>query len=109
MLDTFHTAINAQSVGRGALVVTPGRDRTRTVMQVVAELNAFTVLFWITWIIVSTVVGYVVLIASDPGFGGTLDWVRSFLWGFGLPVTGQALQTLSLGSINTQFAITQSH
>jgi hypothetical protein len=107
LLDQFHTAVSAQSAGRRGLMVTPGQERARTGIQVVAEMRAFTGLFWVAWVLISTIVGYMTLIATDPGYGGTLDALKSLLFGFGLPMAGQAFQQLSLGTVATQFGVTR--
>jgi hypothetical protein len=107
LLDQFHTAVSAQSAGRQGLMVTPGQERARTGIQVVAEMRALTGLFWVAWVLISTIVGYMTLIATDPGYGGTVDALKSLLFGFGLPMAGQAFQQLSLGTVATQFGVTR--
>ena len=43
---------------------------------------------------------------AGSGFGTVADYLRCLLWGFGLPVAGQGLQTLTMSSVNTQLGVT---
>jgi hypothetical protein len=80
-----------------------------TVMSVFVHIELFTALFWIVWAILAVLIGGLVLILPNPGFGGVLDYARCFLWGFGLPVAGQSIQQLTMSSINSGFGVSISH
>jgi hypothetical protein len=105
LLDKFTAAART----RGAdVAIAAGRDKPRTSLQLLAEIDAISLTFWAIWAILATLSGYLVLIAYDPGFGGSVDYVRCIFWGFGLPVAGQSLQQLTLGTVNTQLGVTVS-
>jgi len=79
---------------------------TTTSYSVRLELQAITAIFWIVWGVLSTGIGIVVLILPSPGFGTAIDYARCALWGFGLPVAGQAIQQLNIATLNTQLGVT---
>jgi hypothetical protein len=70
------------------------------------EIQTITLLFWAVWGSLSVLTGFIVLVMPDPGFGTVADYLRCLLWGFGLPVAGQGLQTLTMSSLNTQLGVT---
>ena len=109
LLAAWHPAIVAQTAGYQSLVIKPGPGKQRSAFQLLAQIATVSIAFWIVWGTLSVLAGYLVLIATDGGFGGSLDYIRCALWGFGLPVAGQSLQQLTLGSINTQLGVTLSH
>jgi hypothetical protein len=84
----------------------PSAAAEPTPVSLLLEINAIAIVSWIVWGTLTVLAGYVVLILQSPGFGGTMDYIRCALWGFGLPVAGQSLQGLTASSINTQMGVT---
>ena len=70
------------------------------------EIQSITLLFWAAWGGLSVITGFIVLVMPAAGFGTVGDYLRCLLWGFGLPVAGQGLQTLTMSSLNTQLGVT---
>jgi hypothetical protein len=73
--------------------------------SLLVEIRHIAIASWIVWGLLTILVGYIILVASSPGFGGFLDFARCLLWGFGIPVAGQSLQQLSGATLNTQLGI----
>ena len=60
---------------------------------------------WSLWLLITLAAGWAVLILPDAGFGTPHDLWRSFLWGLGVFSVGNALETLTPGSIRSAFNI----
>jgi hypothetical protein len=67
--------------------------------------TAFNVSTWLLWAVLTVSVGYVIIIAMDPGFGTTADLWKCFFWALGLQVAGQQMQQLTPGSVNSAMSI----
>jgi len=106
LLANWHPTVKAQTAGAAALTISSPPPKGKLSFQILLQIEAITILFWVVWAVLSTLAGFLVLILPNPGFGGGLDYVQCLLWGFGLPVAGQSLQQLSVSSINTQLGIT---
>jgi hypothetical protein len=106
LLANWHPSIAAQALGAAAFAINAPQPKNKTSFQILLQIEAVTIVFWIVWAILTTLAGFLVLILPNPGFGGAMDYVQCLLWGFGLPVAGQSLQQLSISSINTQLGIT---
>ena len=50
---------------------------------------------WIAWAVLTWIIGFVVLILNQPGFGVPLDFLYCLVWGFGIPAVGQQLTATS--------------
>jgi type II secretory pathway pseudopilin PulG len=106
-IQTFNSAhaVTAQALNVQAQAIAPAAPGQPTFLQVRLEVQTITMLFWLVWGLLSVVIGATVLIVPMPGFGSLTDFVRCFLWGFGLPVAGNSIQSLTTGSLNTQLGV----
>jgi len=73
--------------------------------EVRLEIATLSVVFWIVFGLLSTVLGAYVLILGNPGFGLAGDFVVCLFWGFGLPVAGQQLAQSNIGSVKSALGI----
>jgi hypothetical protein len=72
-----------------------------TAAAIVYRETAQNLSFWVIVSALTIVVGYVLLIANNPAYGGVPDLLSAFLWGIGLPAAGGKLADLNPGSIRT--------
>ncbi len=98
-------AARALGVNVQAETIQPAAQGQKSFVAVRLEVQTVTWLFWLVWGLLSVVIGTTVLILPAPGFGSITDFVRCFLWGFGLPVAGNSIQSLTMGSLNTQLGV----
>jgi len=108
LFDAWNTTPQAQAVGADGstqFLVMPAPSPVG-IYRIRMEIQTITLLFWAVWGALSILIGFTVVIMPAPGFGTTADYIRCALWGFGLPVTGQGLQTLTMPSLNTQLGVT---
>ncbi|MEO6325210.1 MAG: hypothetical protein ABIT01_10000 [Thermoanaerobaculia bacterium] len=56
---------------------------------------------WLIVLCATVATGWVVLIASNPGFGISGDYVKCFLWGLGVQIAGQQLSQLTPSSVTS--------
>lgn len=98
-------AARAQGLNVQAETIQRASPGQKSFIAVRLEVQTITVLFWLVWGLLSVVIGATVLIVPVPGFGSLTDFVRCFLWGFGLPVAGNSIQNLTMGSLNTQLGV----
>jgi hypothetical protein len=73
--------------------------------QLIVRLQTISAGVWLLFAIVTTVLGYVVVVAPVFGFGSSVDYAKAFLWGLGVQTAGQALQSLTPGTVTTAFGI----
>jgi hypothetical protein len=106
LLASWHPTVVAQAAGAADYTISPGAPKGKTSFQILLQIEAISIMFWIVWAVLTSLAGLLVLILPNVGFGGAMDFVQCFLWGFGLPVAGQSLQQLTISSINTQLGIT---
>jgi len=106
LLASWHPTVVAQAAGAAALTIVPPASKQPTSFQVLLRMEAVTIVFWIAWLVLTSLAGLLVLILPNPGFGGLMDDMQCLLWGFGLPVAGQSLQQLTVSSINSQLGVT---
>jgi hypothetical protein len=57
--------------------------------------------FWLVSSLLSVMLGYVLLVDSDPTFGGWADVAAALLWGLGLSTAGSKLADLTVGQVRT--------
>lgn len=93
-------AIVAQSLG-----IATAKPQERSLYSVRLEIRTINTLFWIVWGTLSIAIGSVILVLSNPSFGTVTDFLGCALWGFGLPVTGHSLGSLTMTSLNTQLNV----
>jgi type II secretory pathway pseudopilin PulG len=106
LFDTFNAVPQAQAAGAQAqLLVMPDGSPPNS-MHIQMEIQSITLLFWAVWGGLSVLTGFVALVMPTAGFGTVADYLRCLLWGFGLPVAGQGLQSLTMSSLNTQLGVT---
>lgn len=74
--------------------------------RIAFETAAINIAGWVVFAALSFVVGCYVLIVSDPDFGQWKDLMLCLLWGFGLPVAGEKLATLSSPGVAKAFGVT---
>jgi hypothetical protein len=106
LLASWHPTVVAQAAGAADYTISPAAPKGKTSFQILLQIEAISIMFWIVWAVLTSLAGLLVLILPNAGFGGAMDFVQCFLWGFGLPVAGQSLQQLTISSINTQLGIT---
>jgi hypothetical protein len=63
------------------------------------------ILTWILFGVIATLVGSYILVLGVPGFGHLADYIFCILWGFGLPAGAQQLGQASLGTVTTALRI----
>jgi len=106
LFDAWNAAPQAQGLAAVAqLLAMPGPSPV-SAYSIRMEIQTITLLFWAVWGALSILIGFTVLVMPAPGFGTAADYIRCVLWGFGLPVAGQGLQTLTMSSLNTQLGVT---
>lgn len=106
ILAQWQPTVVAQAAGAPPPTIVPPAPKEPTSFQILLRMEAITVVFWIVWVVLTSLAGLLVLILPNPGFGGLMDYMQCLLWGFGLPVAGQSLQQLTVSSINTQLGVT---
>jgi hypothetical protein len=62
------------------------------------EIQSISKAVWVLYGILTAVSGFAFLILNNPGYGVPLDYIFAFFWGFGLPMTVQALTPSSAAS-----------
>jgi hypothetical protein len=63
--------------------------------RLLVEISGVNLLVWGVTALLTSLVGLVVLILNNPGFGIPLDYVYCVFWGFGIPTV---IQQLNAGS-----------
>jgi hypothetical protein len=108
LFDAWNATPQAQALGPGGstqLLALPAASPVG-IYRIRMEIQTITLLFWALWGALSVLIGFTVLVMPAAGFGTLADYLRCSLWGFGLPVAGQGLQTLTMSSLNTQLGVT---
>ncbi len=107
VIDNYSSGPGPRMLGFAAQPTTHPFDRpvALSVVSISLQIQTIGLLFWAVWGTLSVIIGFTVLINSSPGFGLFTDYIRCFLWGFGLPVAGQGLQQLTMSSVNSQLGI----
>jgi hypothetical protein len=108
LFDAWNATPQAQALGADGstqLLAMPTASPVG-IYRIRMEIQTITLLFWVVWGALSILIGFSTLIMTAPGFGTAADYVRCAIWGFGLPVAGQGLQTLTMSSLNTQLGVT---
>lgn len=104
-VDTKIQAILGKAPAPGARVFANGQLPTLPSEEsVVHRVVATTYLLDLLSVLTVVVVGMLVLIWKNPGFGTTGNYIEAFLWGLGLKV-GSDLTKLGPGDIRTSFGI----
>jgi hypothetical protein len=106
LFNTFNAVPEAQVAGASAQLLAMPDGVPLSTLHLQMEIQTITLLFWAVWGSLSVLTGFIVLVMPAPGFGTVADYLRCLLWGFGLPVAGQGLQTLTMSSLNTQLGVT---
>jgi hypothetical protein len=106
LFDAWNAAPQAQGLDAAAQLLAMPSPSAASVYSIQMEIQTITLLFWAVWGVLSVLIGFTVLVMPAPGFGAAADYIRCSLWGFGLPVAGQGLQTLTMSSLNTQLGVT---
>jgi hypothetical protein len=92
-----------QAEGRPRSQQAPGA-RPPDLEQLLVQVRAVSAATWAIWAVVTVAVGWAALIATNYGFGGSsIDYVVCFLWGLGLPMSGQQLQQTTPETVRSQF------
>ncbi len=73
--------------------------------HVMSQIEALSTGIWLVYLLLASVVGTVVLVFGNPGFGTPMDFLYCLLWGFGLPTTMDKLQQASPASVATAIGI----
>jgi hypothetical protein len=111
LFKNWNTQITAQALDQAqaqALSLSMLPPRPKTTVELRVQIQLLTTVFWLVWGALSLLLGITVLIIPSPGFGGAMDYVRCFFWGFGLPVAGQSLQQVTQSNFNSNFGVTLS-
>lgn len=98
-LETKLAAARGQAPGAPEPPVMPSTRQLRLQIQHVS------LAVWMLWGIVTWALGYVAVVASNPGFGIDVDLFKCFLWGLGVQVAGQQLLQLSPATTSQAFSI----
>ena len=107
LFDAWNATPQAQALGVGnAQLLAMPATAPVGICRIRMEIQTITLLFWAVWGALSVLIGFIVLVMPVAGFGTVADYLRCSLWGFGLPVAGQGLQTLTMSSLNTQLGVT---
>jgi hypothetical protein len=106
LFNAWNAGPQAQVVGAPSQLLAMPDGRPLSVIHIRMEIQRITLLFWAMWGGLSVITGFIVLVMPNAGFGTVADYLRCFLWGFGLPVAGQGLQTLTMSSVNSQLGVT---
>jgi hypothetical protein len=106
LFNTWNAQPQAQAAGAPAQLLAMPDGSVLSAFHIQMEIQTITLLFWLVWGVLSVLTGFIVLVMSAPGFGTAADYLRCLLWGFGLPVAGQGLQTLTMSSVNSQLGVT---
>jgi hypothetical protein len=106
LFNAWNATPQAQVAGAAAQLLAMPDGSPLSAFHIRMEIQTITLLFWAVWGGLSVLTGFIVLVMPFAGFGTIADYLRCLLWGFGLPVAGQGLQTLTTSSLNTQLGIT---
>jgi hypothetical protein len=107
IFKTWNTQVVTLAMG-GALSLSIPQARPKTIVELRMQIQLLTRVFWLVWGGLALLLGIAVLIIPNTGFGGPMDLIRCFFWGFGLPVAGQSLQQVTLSNFNSNFGVTLS-
>jgi len=97
---------NDPAAGAVAVQAAAAPQREMAPFNLLIEMRLIAIVSWIIWSVLTVLIGVMVLIVASPGFGTPMDYFRCALWGFGLPVAGQALLQITPGSLSTRLGIT---
>jgi len=92
-----------QGVGSRGAPGDPGAPRG--VESIRVELAALGFALIGIWAVITLVVGWAIWIDSNAGFGLSIDYVKCFFWGLGLPVIGKQMETLTPGKVGKSLDI----
>ncbi len=106
LFNSWNAVPQAQIAGAPAQLLAMPDGSPLSAFHIRMEIQNITLLFWAVWGTLSVLTGFIVLVMPAAGFGTVADYLRCSLWGFGLPVAGQGLQTLTMSSLNTQLGVT---
>lgn len=81
------------AAGAGQPTATLARPVSFDRLQV--EITGLNVLVWGAAALLSALVGLIVLILNNPGFGNVVDYIYCVFWGFGIPTAVQQLTSNS--------------
>ncbi len=88
--DLAHTVVVAAGVPPAATLARPvSFDR------LLVEITDLNLLVWGVAALLTALVGLVVLILNNPGFGNPVDYIYCVFWGFGIPTAVQQLTSNS--------------
>jgi hypothetical protein len=104
--NTWNAAPQAQGANGAPQLLAMPDGSPLNALHIRMEIQSITLLFWAAWGVLSVIAGFIILVMPAAGFGTVADYLRCSLWGFGLPVAGQGLQTLTMSSLNTQLGVT---
>lgn len=77
-----------------------------TTAELRVEIRRLSLAVWLLWGLGTWLVGVMVLVATNYGFGVGLDYFKCLLWGLGVPVVGQQVQQLAPTTFSTAFNVT---
>lgn len=74
--------------------------------EVMVQLQRISLTGWSISLVLTVLVGLVVLVITNHGFGTLLDYVKCVFWGMGLPFVTQQIQQLSPTSVYSTLKLT---
>ena len=80
--------------------------QVRTVEQLTLEIGRVSMMVWLVFALLATLVGTYVLVLK-PGFGLLTDFLMCVAWGFGLPAAGQQFSQSTVANVSTALGITK--
>ena len=73
--------------------------------HVSAQIDTLNVGIWVIYLLLTSVIGCVLLVVNNSGFGTAMDYIYCLLWGFGLPTTFDKLAQVAPSTISTSVGI----
>jgi len=107
IVNAIEPAADPDGLAPRALVTNLQRKlaATHSVHELTVQLERLSVVGWLIWGFASFVMGFLVLILSNHGFGTWQDLSKCFLWGLGVQAAGQGLQGLNPSSAASSFSL----
>lgn len=98
------TALAAMRPPVSAAIESVSPPQLRTLRQIDMQLDFVNAAVWTVLLAASVLVGCEVVVFKN-GFGAPTDYLACFLWGFGVPLSGTQLMSLTPKSVATNLGI----
>jgi hypothetical protein len=88
-----------------AATTAPPTAQLPTVREIRLQVQRAGIWVWTLWLLLTSVIGVMVLVAPRYDFGTGIDYFKCFLWGFGIPAAGQQLSQVTPSTLTTNLSL----